>query len=82
VRGNLAPRRAVLKPASASEALLQHEGPAMNFIACYLLRTGRDDEEKASERIADEANAISRKIHPSALSTSTARRMLRATMGL
>jgi hypothetical protein len=44
--------------------LILQNALGLNFIACYLLWTGRKDEAKALERIAEQAKAISRDIQP------------------
>jgi hypothetical protein len=36
----------------------------LNFIACYLLRTGREEEAKLLEKLADQARTVSRDIQP------------------
>jgi dihydroxy-acid dehydratase len=45
LRGNLAPRGAIIKPAAATPALLQHVGPALVFDSIEDMRTRIDDPD-------------------------------------
>jgi dihydroxy-acid dehydratase len=45
LRGNLAPRGAIIKPAAATPALLQHVGPAVVFDSIEDMRTRLDDPD-------------------------------------
>jgi len=45
LRGNLAPRGAIIKPAAATAALLQHTGPAIVFDSIEDMRARIDDPE-------------------------------------
>jgi len=45
LRGNLAPRGAIIKPAAATAALLQHTGPAVVFDSIEDMRARIDDPE-------------------------------------
>ena len=45
LRGNLAPRGAIIKPAAATPALLQHTGPALVFDSIEDMRARIDDDD-------------------------------------
>lgn len=45
LRGNLAPRGAIIKPAAATPKLLQHTGPAVVFDSVEDMRAGIDDPD-------------------------------------